>query len=222
MNEDISLISMHPFVRRFVWGVVQNIRAKNFEHREKFVVDADLVPRVSEKVMLASMGTNVIRRDMQELVAPIKRLRTRTRIIRPKPIAPIMTQSRQIVPPVQNIPREIVAAPVLVPGKVIDVGEGYGKITPLFNDNSVSTIECAGEGKELMVIRAGQKQKTRIVLSDAEIRKVLQEVADKTHIPLLDGVFRATLSGFSINAVISDLIGSRFVIKKATAYGLLE
>jgi len=40
--------------------------------------------------------------------------------------------------------------------------------------------------------------------------------------PLMDGVFRASVEGFSINAVVSEMVGSRFVIKKSTAYGLLE
>jgi len=85
-------------------------------------------------------------------------------------------------------------------------------------DPSVSTIECSGAGKPLMIIRAGQKMGTKISLSAAEIKEVLQKVSDAVHIPLLEGVFRAAVDNFSINAVISEMIGSRFIIKKQTPY----
>jgi len=35
-------------------------------------------------------------------------------------------------------------------------------------------------------------------------------------------VFRAAVDNFSLNAVVSEIIGSRFVIKKQNAYALLE
>ena len=100
--------------------------------------------------------------------------------------------------------------------------QDYGKIAPLLNDPSISTIECKGAGILITVIRAGQRQETKISLGKQEIKDILNKISEKTHIPLLEGVFRAAIDNFSINAVISEMIGSRFVIKKHTAYSLLE
>ncbi len=262
MDEETSLISMHPFVKKFVLTIVQTIREKEFEYSEKFVVDSDFVPKVSENVMRASMGMDsiapamkdvevkpkIVKRDMSKLVAPIepvvREMKTGDRVARVIPEQVVMPpiQVRQVVMPPRQVrqvgtprqavqiappirveePSDVMISPMIMSEGAIDAEGDYGKISPLLNDPSVSTIECMGEGKELMVIRAGQKQRTRIVLSAKEILGVLNRVADETHIPLLEGVFRASLEGFSINAVISEMVGSRFVIKKATAYGLLE
>ncbi len=257
MNKDISLISMHPFVRRFVLSIIKTVKDKGYSENGKLMIDADLVPGVSENVMLASMGINTVspaieengprpsveKRDMSELVAPIK-----------KPVAPKVTemkpsldvrqpapqrkvtmppiQTRQMNPRVRHVPIVVpkniggaaqnLVAPVIPGDRNADENEKYGEIAPLLNDGSVSTIECLGDGKELMIIRAGQKQKTRIALNATEIKDILEKIAEEAHIPLIDGVFRVTLKGFSINAVVSEMVGSRFVIKKSTAYGLLE
>jgi len=210
-SEDISLIANDRFIRRFVYAIIQNIRAKNFNYEERHVIHADLVPRVSEKVMQASLREKVTPRVG---VVPVMRPRMMPR--------PIMVQ-RQMPPVRAPIPRPIhpmVQLPAAPQGT--GLSQDYGKITPLLNDPSVSTIECSGAGKPLMIIRAGQKQGTRISLSAEDIKEILNKVSDVVHIPLLEGVFRAAVDNFSINAVISEMIGSRFIIKKQTPYSLLE
>ncbi len=187
--------------------------------------------------------TSVIDRDMSKLIAPIERFPSQkmrqsmeilqptiTRpLVIPKQVSSASIQTKQTVPTIKPKPvilpimtNPIITAPVIASEGIVDEEQKYGKISPLLNDVSVSTIECPGEGKELMIIRAGQKQRTRVVLSAKDIKEILDKVADEAHIPLLEGIFRASVKGFSINAVISEMIGSKFVIKKATAYGLLE
>lgn len=264
MNDDVSLISMHPFFQGFVYSAIMSIKGKDYPKMDREIIDADLVPGVSESVMLASMGkeihnirdnsenasseraTPIIRRDMSELASPIQKP-----IIEKKEVKPLATEDKVFrqsidVRKVNPSPRKIVHSvlvqnevkprpiSVIVPkknsyqevpasttGNSGDISD-YGKVAPLLEDPSISTIECLGKGKELMVVRAGQRQKTRIVLSDKDISNFLGKVAENSHIPLIEGVFRVSVKGFSVNAVISEMVGSRFVIKKNTAYGLLE
>jgi|GEM_PF-606294 hypothetical protein len=265
-KKEVSLISAHPFVQRFVLSVIRNIREKNFNYEERTVIHADLVPKVSESVMIASMTPKVVeapeiekvehretslkvidmselvapiekkvekfepkrieinKMDMSALVAPIRRPEHKRPVVRPEPVVPQRVPIKQVAPPIRDAPVTQKPSPIVVgaspEGEVSS--EGYGKISPLLDDPSISTIECEGAGKPVMVIRAGQRQITRIVLTPEDVKGVLDKVADEAHVPLLEGVFRATITGFSINAVISEMIGSRFVIKKATAYSLLE
>jgi hypothetical protein len=226
ISENLSLIANEPFIRKFVFAIINNIRARNFVYEERHVIHADMVPRASEKVIHASLKERVVprvaipavapvvvrKRDMSGLVAPIGRPRMRM---------PVRQMPPMRAPPVVPL-AEHVGVPAAPQGEVVVPSQDYGKITPLLNDPSVSTIECQGVGKPVMVIRAGQKQVTKIVLSAKEIKDVLDKVSEAAHIPLLEGVFRAAVDNFSINAVISEMIGSRFVIKKATAYGMLE
>jgi hypothetical protein len=93
----------------------------------------------------------------------------------------------------------------------------YGKLTLLTHDPSVLSIECSGSNSPVSVIRrGGQRQVTKISLSSSEIKSILQTFSDDSHVPLLDGVFRVIVNGWSVNAVISDLIGSKFVLNRST------
>lgn len=251
-SETISTIAMEPFINKFILTVIKTIRKHNLSHEKRHVIDADLVPNVSKEVMHASLMEKKIpaaaevvapkipkhqHRDMSMLIAPINR-----RSIRRHPIhMPIQRAPQQMTPSKTFSPaapqgdavpqkafevnRPMDVAPMIGVSSVqggVNLSADYGKITPLLNDPSVSSIECQGHGKALMIIRAGQRQITRIVLSADEIRGILQKVSDTIHIPLLEGVFRAAADNFSINAVISEMIGSRFVIKKQTPYAILE
>jgi len=227
-SKETSLISAHPFIQRFVFSIIQNIREKNFNYEERVVIHADLVPKVSENVMKASMKwrpskvpevgninikkPEIKKRDMNGLVAPLRNHRSGVggQVVKVRPVA---SPARVVKKAAMDVAHQ---------GGGAVSRDSYGKLEPLFGDPSVSTIECLGEDKELMIIRAGQRQRTRISLNRVEIRGILERAADEAHVPLLEGVFRAALPSFSINAVISDVIGSRFVIKKATAYNLLE
>ncbi len=218
-SKEISDISMIPFIREFVFAIIQSIKITDFPRERGQVINADLVPRTSEKIIRASLKEQVIpkmpvrKRDLSFLVAPIrspKVMRTQTMPQAQNRKTPTREYVPQIAPP--TISQETQSQPV----------QDYGKITPLLNDPSVSTIECQGAGILVTIIRAGQKQTTRISLSQREIKEILDKVSEKTHIPLLEGVFRAAVDNFSINAVISEIIGYRFVIKKQTAYALLE
>lgn len=100
--------------------------------------------------------------------------------------------------------------------------QDYGKLQPLLLDQTVSSIECPGADKPLTIVRAGQVQGTKIALTQEEISYLLKRISEKSRIPLVDGVFRAAVDNFVISAVVSGVIGSRFVIKKQTPYSLLE
>ena len=87
-------------------------------------------------------------------------------------------------------------------------------MTGLLNDPSVLSIECVGQSIPLNIFRGGQKQRTKIILTKNEIDSLLKEISKQSKIPLSEGVFRVIVNNLMINAVISDLVGTRFVIKK--------
>lgn len=210
-SEEISIISTNPFIQRFVLAIIQSIRIKNLSHEEKHTIHTDMVPKTSKRIIriptkekmlpsveVTSVKTPIIKKHIHEL-APL----TRTPVIRqvqaPRVIKPYIARTTQV--------------------KTI---QEYGKITPLLEDPSVSKIECQGEGIPIMVMRTGQKQKTRIILNRQEIADILEKISDKAHVPLLGGVFRSAVEKFSINAIVSEMIGSKFIIKKHSPYALLE
>jgi len=98
----------------------------------------------------------------------------------------------------------------------------YGKITMFLRDVAVTYVDCPGPDKDIFLIRAGRKMSGGFSLNKEEIKKVLDVISAKANIPLVEGVFRAAIDNFIINAVVSDSIGSRFVIKKQTPYNLIR
>jgi len=217
MSSEVSLIAEHPFVQKFVLEILKSLRGKNLVRDERFVVHADLVPKVSTRNFVPQEDRRQRVEERNPVVVP---LRVPTQKVMPPRLA-----SPRIIPPRTVPPRIISTQPQMpppMPESNVGLSQDYGKVTPLLNDVSISTIECFGAGKPLMVVRAGTRQPTKIVLGGDDINEFLDKVSDAVHIPILEGVFRAAVDNFSVNAVISEIIGSRFVIKKQTAYAMFE
>ncbi len=90
----------------------------------------------------------------------------------------------------------------------------YGRLEFLIKDPSVRFIKCSGEGKPITITRMGVNQITNIKLSAKEIRAIVENISEAAHLPLVNGVFRAVVDDFAISAIVSDKIGTRFIIKK--------
>ena len=94
-----------------------------------------------------------------------------------------------------------------------------GKINTILSDPSVFSIESSGPEKNLIVNRAGKIQSSSLTLNKEEIDLIMKEISDKTRIPLISGgVFKAVLKDLVITAVISDYIGTRFLMQKRTPF----
>lgn len=88
------------------------------------------------------------------------------------------------------------------------------RILPILNDPTAFSIECSGPEKPLLINRHGSIQASQITLNAEEIKSVLQEISNRTRIPLITGTFKAAFDNFICTAVISDFISSRFIIQK--------
>lgn len=99
------------------------------------------------------------------------------------------------------------------PPTIITV-EALSKLNNLMLDPTVQTIECPGPGKQVTVYRSGFIQNTNIFLTTDEIRKIMSEISEITKIPIIPGVFKAALGNFVITSVVSEFVGTRFIIQK--------
>ena len=115
-----------------------------------------------------------------------------------------VTQTRTLPPPPRMIPINLFQNP-----------PNYGKMNMIMRDPFVEFIECEGPNKNLVVTKRGQKQKTNISLTKQEIDTLLNNISAKTRIPLVTGVYRVSWDNLVINAVVSDSLEPRFLIKKS-------
>lgn len=137
--------------------------------------------------------------------------------MRPKPVAPNrvlpMAPPHRLIPPPMPQSQDV---KTLTVQELIE--EGLGKLAPFLMDPAVISVECSGPGKPLMINRSGAIQTANITLTAEEIKATLQTVSRLTKVPLTEGIFKALAHNLIITAVISELIGSRFIVQKRSPF----
>jgi len=102
-----------------------------------------------------------------------------------------------------------------------EVPPAMRKINALLSDRLVSSVECQGPGKPLVIRRAGKIQISGVILNEQEIQEIINYFSEKARIPVVDGMLKAAVENLVISAVVSEVVGSRFIITKQH-YTLLE
>ncbi|MEK6855361.1 MAG: hypothetical protein AABX73_04020 [Nanoarchaeota archaeon] len=99
-----------------------------------------------------------------------------------------------------------------------EVKINLGRTAQFLSDPAVLSIECPGPGKNVLINKAGSIQATQITLSEEEINSLMEEISEKTRVPIVSGLFRAAYKDILITAVISEFVGTRFIIQKRTPF----
>lgn len=100
----------------------------------------------------------------------------------------------------------------------VSMETGLEKINEILSDPGVQSIECPGPEKKITINKSGRIEIIPLALTKEEISKITQFFSEKTKIPLLTGVFRANLANLSITAIISDFVGTRFILQKRMSF----
>lgn len=89
-----------------------------------------------------------------------------------------------------------------------------GKLNPYLNDSHVQSIESEGPNEKVYVNGSMGRKPTKVVLSKEEIDSVIDTFSKSAKIPKTEGLYKVVTNNLMLSAMISDTIGSRFVIKK--------
>ena len=90
----------------------------------------------------------------------------------------------------------------------------WGKITQLIYNPNIISIESSGPGKVVIVRNRIRAMPTNILLESEDIEEVIDKFSRESRIPRIGGIFKAIVNGLTINAIDSDVGGSRFIITK--------
>lgn len=101
-------------------------------------------------------------------------------------------------------------------------GFALGKLELLLKDISIQSIECPGSGRNVLIKKHNKINVTKIILSQAEIKEIINGFSEKARIPIVGGILKAAVGDLVISAVISEFVGSRFIINRITPYSLIE
>jgi len=91
-----------------------------------------------------------------------------------------------------------------------------GKLNPLIKDPLVVSIECSGTDEQVVVRGRMGVKKTNIILNKEEINQVIQKFSETAKIPVHDGILRMAKGRLVLSAIVSEIIGSKFIIRKMT------
>ncbi|MCW8966256.1 MAG: hypothetical protein OQK82_06190, partial [Candidatus Pacearchaeota archaeon] len=89
-----------------------------------------------------------------------------------------------------------------------------GKLNKIIEDPYVQSIECDGPNKQIKVLSKRGKSLTNTQLTKEEIDKIIQTFSEITRIPIMEGVYKVAAGNLILLAVISEVIGTKFVIRK--------
>jgi len=129
---------------------------------------------------------------------------------------PLTKEVQQIQPPQPKIstpkvePPKFIVKPEFTQPAQIDLG----KLNFFLQDPNLTSIECPGPNKFLIVKSFGVARPTKITLTNEEINNIIKKFSEETRIPLIGNIFKAALGNLTITAVISEVAGSRFIITK--------
>ncbi|MEX0920324.1 MAG: hypothetical protein WDZ69_01945 [Candidatus Pacearchaeota archaeon] len=99
--------------------------------------------------------------------------------------------------------------PQPLPGEV-----DLGKLNNLVKDPLVKEIECNGPDTKIIVRGAMGRKSTSIVLTKEEIDRIIKRFSEAGRIPISTGVFKVVYGSLILSAIISEVIDSKFIIKK--------
>ncbi len=93
-----------------------------------------------------------------------------------------------------------------------------GKLNPLIKDPLVKVIECNGPDEHIIVVGSMGTKPTGIILNKEEVDDIIIRFSDASKIPIHEGVFKVATGRLILSAIVSEIVGSKFIIKKMMYY----
>ncbi len=115
-----------------------------------------------------------------------------------------------LIIPEPNLPETVQYVKPVPTTEEIDLG----RLNILVRDPLVKVIECNIPGENILVMGIMGRKMTPIKMDKDEIRGVVEKFSEATKIPLNEGLFKAAVGNLVISAVVSDIVGIKFVIRK--------
>jgi len=186
-------------IKKEVHGVIKEGEQRE---REEFIPSKNIRDIVKEKIKkdikkVTQLEKEGLPLELATLSRPprIRRIRQRPRVLRiPEHTLPQTVQHIRPTPTKRNI--------------------DIGKLNPLIKDPLVKIIECNGPNQKIVVSGTMGRKNTNTTLSKEEIDGVIEKFSKETKIPIDEGIFKAAIGRLVISAIVSEIAGSKFIIKK--------
>lgn len=168
---------------------------------------------ISKNPLEFLVKAEALKTKIGEFTEKVKNKIPETEIQRPRQIVmktPIRTASVIRIPETR-LPQQFA---YLRPYATTEVELDLGKLNPLLADPAVKVIESNGSDQAIIVKGGMGTKPTNITLSKQEIDQIIQTFSEKSKIPAGEGAVKIALGKYILSAIISEEVGSRFIITK--------
>jgi len=174
-----------------------------------------------EKYILSLMNRRPIPRSEKDLLGPTPQKFNIAPIVKRQLEIPSQEPKPQHMPPRKRPYRPLFIPEAPLPQDLqyiqpypTNIPVNLGKLEPLALDPNVRTIECNGPDEPIIVKGNMGTRPTAIILNSTDINNILQSFSEASKIPLNEGIFKIAAGRYLLSAIISDVVGSKFIIRK--------
>jgi len=198
-------------IKKEVKGVIHRKPIKPVPSQEKLVKKHILRGAVKEKIKRDSEMMSQLKRE--ETLAEFKKFYSLTK--------PVKSSFPYRIPaplkiPESRLPETVQYLRPIPTSRMIDLG----KLHPLIRDPLVKVIECNGPDEKIIVIGAMGRKNTKIILTKEEIDNTINKFSEAAKIPVHEGVFKVVFGTLIFSAMISEVVSSKFLIRKMSGPGI--
>ncbi len=167
------------------------IELKEKRKKEKLFLKKEFAQRTAKKI------------GMEKISVPLGK--PARRMMRVREIA-----KSQLLIPEPKLPEHLrYLKPVPTAGIEIDLF----KLNSLIKDPAVRIIEVNPDEKVIVTGTMGTKS-TDIILNKEDIVRIISKFSEISKIPITEGIYRVVVGNLILSAIISEVIGSKFLIRK--------
>ena len=106
----------------------------------------------------------------------------------------------------------------IITSRTIDLG----KLNPLIRDSLVKVIECNGADEKIIVMGRMGRKRTKIRLSKEGIDDIINRFSEAAKIPVHEGFFKVVFGRLIFFAIVSEVVSSKFLIRKMSSPGFIQ
>jgi len=186
--------------------------------QEKLLKKKILRGAIKERIRRDSEMISQLKRE--ETLAEFKKFYSLTKPVKPRLLkAPFpYTIPAPLKIPESRLPETVRYLRPIPTSRMIDLG----KLHPLIRDSLVKIIECNGPDEKIIVIGAMGRKNTKIILTKEEIDNTINKFSEAAKIPVHEGVFRVVFGRLIFSAMISEVVSSKFLIRKMSGPGFVK
>jgi hypothetical protein len=205
-KKTLPLAFKKKFLLYFTQELIKNSAStKILEEIVKFQVEE----KIHEKIV-QDINPKLVEKEIEKKEKLRLPLNIPLQATRPVFIPQRLTSPRMLIIPEPRLPPTMQYLKPTPTSRKIELG----KLNPLIQDPLVKVIECNGPDERLIVEGGMGRKPTDIILSKEDIEMIVEKFSESSKIPTGSGIYRVVVGRLILTAILSTVIGSKFIIKK--------